>query len=129
MGETDPQRKTSVTFGLFTLPLPLFYHVSHRLLVRLYRPGFQLLEVTSENQGQPIIWQAAPDLQSQAEALDALFPGPFSELSRGSQSPAHREALLFGASEFDRLAAQAKDQERAEWWRERAKWLRERADE
>jgi hypothetical protein len=135
-GEISAQSKTSLTFGLLTLPpwMPAIYHISHPLVVRLYRPGFQLVEVTSENKGQPIRWQAAPDRESQAQVLESLFPGAYplsdtgDKVANGSQSPAHREALLFGASEYERLAAQANGSEK-DIYRSRAKWLHDLAEE
>jgi hypothetical protein len=50
-------------------------------------------------------WNPAPGLDAQERALDALLPPK--RLEPGSTSAAHREALLFGAAEYERLEATA----------------------
>lgn len=97
------QVKPSLSYGL-AYPLLVangLSHSSHTVAVRIYRPGYELVEIAS--------WQAPPDLRckrvddvfGQAHALDRLYSWP---LEPGSASEAHREALLFGATEYERLA-------------------------
>jgi hypothetical protein len=88
----------------------------------LYRPGFKLI---AEDGPTPLEWKHAEDLWAQVGALDQLFfPGRIDgghggipmncwvvvPLEPGSASPAHRKALLFGASEYERLAGLAMKQ-------------------
>jgi hypothetical protein len=121
VNEAPPQIKPSVTYGFAVLGFALNYLVQkdHTVAVRLYRPGYALVEVKPREHVDQINWTPATDLASQEEALDRLLP-PKDENSRkyssypssrqlrsGSTSSAHRTALLFGASEYDRLAESA----------------------
>ena len=116
-----PQTKVSATYGIFVLGIALNYPVfmSHSLAAKLYRPGYDLVELDSWNLPVRIAWKRAEDLKSQKRALDRLFlmdreaeatkpklwPFIGRSLSAGSESSAHRRALLFGASEYERLAS------------------------
>jgi hypothetical protein len=114
-----PRTKVSATYGIFVFGIALNYPVfiSHSLAMRLYRPGYELVELDSWDLPEKITWKPASDLQSQERALDRLFLrdekdalGPAQWpiishcLSPGSKSRAHRRALLFGASGYERLA-------------------------
>jgi hypothetical protein len=101
------QVKASLSFGILTLPpaMPGFYHWSHSVVLRLYRPGYELVEIKSWDRAAPVQWRQAADLESQEKALAALFP--VERLGGGKEEPAHRRALLFGAAEYERLAATA----------------------
>lgn len=76
-------------------------HCRESLAVKLYRPGYKLVAVESWDLPHQPQWRPTFNLEGQEQALDALFELP---LEAGSISAAHRQALLFGASEYDRLA-------------------------
>ena len=116
-----PRTKVSATYGIFVFGIALNYpvYVSHSLAMRIYRPGYELVELDSWDLPESITWKSVLDLHSQERALDHLFltnekaeraeaehwPLIGRCLSAGSASKAHRRALLFGASEYERLAA------------------------
>jgi hypothetical protein len=119
LGWTPPQIKVTGVVGIFVFGVALNYpiYVSQSVAARLYRPGYELVELDSWQFPRQVEWKMAPDLTSQENALDQLFlfpkggelrPATFFTTSRqlnpGSASAAHRRALLFGASEYDRLA-------------------------
>jgi hypothetical protein len=120
LGWTPPQIKVSGVVGIFVFGVALNYpiYVSQSVAARLYRPSYELVELDSWQLPRRVEWKMAPNLTSQEDALDQLFrfakggelrPATFnpisSQLNPGSASAAHRRALLFGASEYDRLAA------------------------
>jgi hypothetical protein len=121
--EVPAQLRPGVTSGLVVFGVAVNYVTctSHSLALRLYRPGYDLVEVASWQLNNRVTWHAAAHLAAQEEAVDSLFPldrgdksmGQESHrLANGSASPAHRQALLFGASEYDRLEhlVESKDQ-------------------
>jgi hypothetical protein len=95
--------------------------VSHSIRLCLYRPGFQLVEIHAWEDLDTASWQVAADLRAQKKALDDLisrsrdvppdrterivFDSETSRLAPGSVSEPHKNALLFLASEYDRLSA------------------------
>jgi hypothetical protein len=108
-------------------------HTSHVLMVRLYRPGYQTVEVKSWQKTGTVTWKVARDLAEQEQAVDDLLTtseyapsfrialegppgkaegkpardgGTFWALAPGSAARRHREALLFAIGEYERLAAQ-----------------------
>jgi hypothetical protein len=102
-GEVPWQLKASVSYSLL---FPLFVvnafeHSSHTLALRLYRPGYELVEIRSWEPTGPVVWKPVPDLEGGVLVLDRLFKG-----ACGS-----RAALLFGASEYERLAMTAGSRE------------------
>ena len=105
--EVHAQIKPSVRYGLVVIGIALNYlsYTTHSVALRLYRPGYELVEVRSWERGDQIEWRAAPGLSAQEIELDCLFP--FWSLEPGSESRAHRKALIFGASEYERLATNA----------------------
>jgi hypothetical protein len=111
---TPPQTRVSFDHGLIVLGVALNYRTltSHSVAVRLYRPGFRLVEIKPGDPADRATWEAATGLEAQEAALDNLFglKGERGRLEPGSASAAHREALLFGASEYDRLASLASAQ-------------------
>ncbi|MSQ94894.1 MAG: hypothetical protein EXR98_10120 [Gemmataceae bacterium] len=104
------------------------------LLVRAYRPGFQMIEVKAWEKSRELQWTPAPDLLAQEKAIDDLLADPAAPmpppmlgrdrgpemspswwemkdqkspalgLQPGSVSPSQRSALVFAASEYERLA-------------------------
>jgi hypothetical protein len=115
-GHVLPQARIGCDYGWYANFVALSYwkHTHQTMLVRLYRPGFQTIEVHSWDLGAEPTWTEAPDLADQEKAVDQLvscgtprrrplfnsrnIPAP------GSASPVHREALLFAAGEYERLA-------------------------
>ncbi|MCH8043983.1 MAG: hypothetical protein IID44_09730 [Planctomycetes bacterium] len=127
--EVAAQVKPSVTFGLVIIggALNFLTHTSHSVAVRLYRPGFELAELKSWERVNRIAWQPAADLDAREKVLDTLLP--LDQLEAGSEAATHRDALLFGAGEYDRLAAVAPSPEQRGRLREKAGHLRKRAKE
>jgi hypothetical protein len=77
-------------------PTGQFYYFSggsvHETLVRLYRPGYHLVELKSWDSTDTIDWRPAPDWHDQALALTGLLALPGSTLSstdaaRSAQGP------------------------------------------
>jgi hypothetical protein len=81
-------------------------HFRHDLSVILYRPGHATVRLRSNEDYGQVEWKPLPDVKDQlrelqwacsvARSTDGLMPG--------SASAGHRRALLFFASEFERLA-------------------------
>ncbi len=132
----------------------------HTLIVRLYRPGCETVEVGAWSLAHDVKWTGVADLAGQEKAIDRLVstrganlwqemaerrdeeePSPSPEVSReagceflaaGSKSPEHRKALLFAASEYERLAksapGDAASRPAADRMRKKAAWLRALAE-
>jgi len=127
--QIDQLIKPSLSQGWF-VSLLLFANgagcISHSVALQLYRPGFDLVEVESWDVPQRIEWRVAADLETQEKALDQLFKP---SLEPGSTAEAHRQALLFGADEYDRLAGCSPSGDSPKRLTEKAVRLRERANE
>ena len=133
-GSVPSQTGLSLDYGFYVIGIALNYpvHYGHSTLLRLYRPGYQLVEVRSWEAPGKVEWKPAPDPAAQEKAVDGLLAGPGTESPRaefaygrnadtlhsvrergwclrqlklGSASAGHREALLFAAAEYERLAA------------------------
>jgi hypothetical protein len=106
--EVPSQTKPSVSYGLVVIGVALNFitHTSHDLALRLYRPGYATIEVKSWERANLITWSRVTSLADQEKAVDDLFPHR-QELAAGSVSAEHRQVLLFGAAEYERLAASA----------------------
>jgi hypothetical protein len=89
----------------------------HTVQLRLYRPGYNLIEIQSWQAQADMEWQAVAGPAAQEKILDALLRPTgksswqgrdqawgFGQLDPGSVSGEHRHALLFAAAEYDRLA-------------------------
>jgi hypothetical protein len=121
-------------------------HTNRTARVRLYRPGFDLVELVSGDPPGEVKWEEVKDLLQEEKAIDALLspteqstwnrlheatqeePWCFAQLDPGSVSPAHRKALLFAAAEYERLAkglvlsgAGARCVAKAKWLQDHAK--------
>jgi hypothetical protein len=111
-----PEARLSATYGCYIFAVALNYPVftSHSIGLRLYRPGYELIELGSWESPPDLTWKRAPDLAAQERALDRLFlfdskvkdRASFDrcELAPGSASRAHRASLEFGTLEYERLA-------------------------
>ena len=139
--EVPSQVKASVQHGIVLIGV-----ISHRIresesvVVRLYRPGYELVEIGPWERTNRVEWKLAPDLAAQEKAVDYLFGGrqdgprrPFARYGcwqeKGSGSAAHRESLLFGASEYERLAQLPCSDEERETLAKSAKHMRTLAAE
>jgi hypothetical protein len=124
-GTVPPQVKAGVDTGIIMIGVALNYHFHYHngCHVRIYRPGFELVEFKSWQFGKPLEWKAARTLVEQEKAIDQLMakagtphnpaiPGEEQKqateipasLRPGSFSEQHKAALLFAASEYERLA-------------------------
>lgn len=126
-GAAPPQVQAGLDRGLF-IPVALVYHIHYHdgCHVRLYRPGFELVEFKSWQFGKQLEWKTALSLVDQEMAIDNLITScgtirgqltpswrgddhgdtwkPSAGLSPGSFSEQHKTALLFAATEYERLA-------------------------
>jgi hypothetical protein len=155
-GERLPaQSDFSLEYGFYVVGGALEYpvHWGKTLLVRLYRPGFETVELR-EGEEAKVGWMPALDLAAKERAIDDLLAEPayssFAQARRrsareqaggaapaesvpqslppGSRSAAHHAALVFTASEYDRLIVTAKPPEAdAERLRKKAAAVRARA--
>lgn len=86
----------------------------HGVTLRFYRRGYETIAFKPGEGMRELDWKRASDLESQIKAVDDLMRGPAPRKSQsitakqvlepGTKSAAHREALLFGATEYERLA-------------------------
>jgi hypothetical protein len=146
-GYVGGQGKTSVDGGFdWDLIAGAFTHqTSHTLRVRLYRPGFELIEIRSWQGTQGIQWKDAKGVVAWEKTLDRLLApseaapltqaaeNQFAHLEPGSASSQHQETLRFVAAEYERLATKldlddAEAEQACERCRAKAKCLRELAD-
>lgn len=109
--EVPGQVKASVQYGIVAIgPLTFRTREGASVALRLYRPGYELVEIRSWEGTNRVAWKPTADLLEQEKALDRLFAGVSSATGfgciqdKGSVSAAHHKALLFGASEYERLA-------------------------
>jgi len=130
-GWVSPQADVGCDYGWYWNCIALSYWKlkQHTVMVRLYRPGCQTVEVGAWDLPHEVKWTGVADLAGQEKAVDDLVcPGTadfwqdvlgqegggaarhgvvFRCLAAGSKSPEHRKALLFAASEYKRLAKAA----------------------
>ena len=119
--------KASVQYGIVVIGvLTLRVRESASVVVRLYRPGYDLVEIGPWEGTNRVEWKPTADLLAQKNAIDTLFPG---KQEAGSTSKTHREALLFGASEYERLAQLPCSDEKRETLAKSAKDMRTLAAE
>ena len=136
-----PQVDVSLEHGYWLWGgLRISEHVSHRLLVRLYRGGHRTIEVGSWQLFEPVRWARAQTLAEMEQAIDDLLAPPrdsdardglvsFDHLAPGSTNPRHREALQFGVGEYEAVAKIAGNDEAARTrLLDKARRLRERAE-
>jgi hypothetical protein len=162
-GEVDLEDKS---FLLRELPIPANGHVRgqtllttdfayfgvggaetdrHVVLIHLYRPGFELIEIAPWEKLNPVVWKKAADLSAQQKAVDDLLSARFAapktgwkarqrfasfQLASAKNHPEHKKALLFAIDEYERLALEVvPDHDEARdlrmHLRAKAHWLRE----
>jgi hypothetical protein len=152
-GSFDPQMKVAVDYGWLVACMALTYNSSthHTVLVRLYRPGYQTIELESWRKQERLQWTPAPTLQERELAIDGLVstwktmperlqneyaskgfvpprdPVVFRDLALGSTSPEHCFALDFAAGEYEQLLKEATDPDQRARLEEKAKALHQLA--
>jgi hypothetical protein len=109
----------------------------HAMRVRLYRPGYKLVELESWDSQDKISWQPAADWQAQELAVDNLVgcpvlrhptvPGPSKsrDVLQPPTTPEAKQALVFAAGEYERVAMQAPTPDEANRLRAKAQKLLE----
>ena len=102
-GDVPAQLRLSCTRGFLAFFVALNYCTWHQdtISVRLYRPGYEIVELKSWALFHEIQWKPAETIEAQSKAIDDLVAG---ELELGGVAKEHREALLFAAKEYKRLA-------------------------
>ncbi len=152
-GSFDPQVKVAVDYGwLFNcVAVILDSSTHHTIMVRLYRRGYQTLELESWRKEGPMQWTPAPSPAEREQAIDDLvstwktsparlqnkyafegFVPPresvvFRYLAPGSSGNAHRSALQFAANEYEQLHGEVGDAELRGRLQEKAQALRQLA--
>jgi hypothetical protein len=126
-GTTSPQLGVTFASGWRYVGVVNFTSSSteHGVTLRFYRPGYQTIAFKPGEGMRELEWREAPDLEAQIKAVDDLVRGSTLNNSKktitatqvlepGTKSAAQREALLFGASEYERLARDLTDAEERE---------------
>lgn len=116
------QTRASLDRGMFVIGIALNYHIRYHqgCHVRLYRPGYELVEFRSWQFGKQLVWTPTNSLEAEEKAIDDIIADYEPEgivasfrakqgglpwaLCKGSHSKAHKEVLLFVATEYERLA-------------------------
>jgi hypothetical protein len=145
LGVIPGQTKVGTAYGFYWNCIALTYskHVHRRVVVRLYRPGFETVELTFWNGAKPMAWKPAASIEEQERAVDELLAfesglliaeqqaedWSFLLIPPGSRSREHRETLLFAAGEFERLSRTRCAAETLRRLLDKADWLRRHADE
>ncbi len=134
-GRFNPQIKVSLDYGWFWNMIAAIYneHTHHTVMVRLYRPNYQTIEIDAWDKPGTVKWELARTLAEQEQAVDDLIstwdssrlamqhvytrtepprdPVVFRSLAPGSTSDEHQRALQFAASEYERLQRTTSDHE------------------
>jgi hypothetical protein len=152
-GSFDPQMKVAVDYGWLLNCMALNYTslTHHTVLVRLYRPGYQTLELESWRKDERLHWTPASAPQDREQAIDDLVstwktapeqlqnkhafegfvpprdPVIFRYLAPGSTSDEHGSALRFAAGEYEQLLRDVNDAGQRARLEEKAKTLRQLA--
>lgn len=117
------QGKVTFDSGFYWNLIAVTYaeRISHTIRLRLYRPGYDMLEIQPWQNEASLEWTAVRDVAAQEKVVDKLLRPTgtgawtqahkdqdwgFSQVDPGSVSAEHRHVLLFAASEYDRLAAE-----------------------
>jgi hypothetical protein len=136
-GTFPPQANLSLERGHYVFGVVLNYNVGrlHATRVRLYRPGYQLVELPAWSSNKDIVWRATTDWREQEKAIEDLIRWPTfttdghtvggGDLARTGIPEAARRALVFVATEYERVAALATNPEDATRLREKARRLAE----
>jgi hypothetical protein len=121
-GSIMGQGKLALDSGFYWNLIAVTYaqRTNHTIRVRLYRAGFDLLEIQPWQSEAGLEWTEVRALAAQEKIVDKLLRPTgagawtqahkddnwgFSQIEPGSVSPEHRPVLLFAASEYERLAS------------------------
>jgi hypothetical protein len=118
-GTVRGQTQLAVDYGMIWNCIALIFtkDTCHSVKLRLYRPGYELVEIDSWWAKSSVDWKPVTDSNGQEKALDDLMAAPslvskykhFLGIPSGSASDEHRRVLVFAAAEYERLAAQLPD--------------------
>jgi hypothetical protein len=140
-GTLLPQVRLAIDYGYYVAGIALNYNVGrvHTTRVRLYRPGYQLVELDSWALGDRIVWKEAVDAAAQETAIDDLLSptsatGIAERLYRKpGNAEVHRlpmtafdddmEPLYFAVFEYEHVATLATSAVEAERIHEKAREL------
>jgi hypothetical protein len=120
-GSFPPQTQLSLERGYYVLGVALNYNVArlHTVSMRLYRPGFQPVELTSWDSADKVQWQPAKDWVAQEKALGELLRRPamtaygvahymkHSDVSPDAGLSLSKPVADFVAAEYERVATLA----------------------
>jgi hypothetical protein len=111
-----PQAQLSLERGVYVLG-PLNFNMGrlHTTRVRLYSPGYQLVELESWCSTDKVRWQLASDWNACEKAIDDLLRHPTltagprdrKQLPKVSASSATMRVFVFAAGEYEKLIADA----------------------
>jgi hypothetical protein len=125
-GVAPPQLQAGLDRGIIIIGVALNYHFHYHdgVHVRLYRPGYELVQFKSWEFGKKVTWTRCSDLVGRERAIDELLAAPgtvsWCQMSRHKEekswgvpgalrsaaySKKHRAALEFIGAEYERLAA------------------------
>lgn len=97
------QTRCGLNWGAYACLLgldPFLDQEKHSLRVRLYRPGYQTVEILPWDL-KPVTWKEAATLEEQEEAIAKLLE--FEAMPDDERAMQHRRVLLFAAQEYERL--------------------------
>jgi hypothetical protein len=118
-----PQFKAGTDYGFVIIGVALNYvtRSSDSLAMRIYRPGFETVEIRTWERVNGVTWIPATTHGAQEAALDKLLP---SGCEREPRTEANKKALEFVAGEYDRLATGTADGEQRKRLEDKARKLR-----
>jgi hypothetical protein len=101
-GDLPGQLQVSCTRGFLAFFVALNYCTWHQdtLSVRLYRSGYETVELKAWMFGKDVQWKPVASVADRCKAIDDLMAG---NLEPGGVSKEHKTALLFAAGEYKRL--------------------------
>jgi hypothetical protein len=137
-GSFPAQTRFSLERGVYLATVPLGFNVGrrHATRVRLYRPGYQVVEVPAWGSAAGARWVPAADWLAQERAVDDLLHRPTVSAGAGAfaragssswdgqlpevGAPQTARVLVFAAAEYERVALLAPTPEDAACLREKA---------
>jgi hypothetical protein len=140
-GLLPPQVGFSVDYGYYVVGIALNYNVGHihSTRLRLYRPGYQLVELDSWALADHVVWKGATGVAAQEKAIDDLMTVTslscseeiwlkFWNVGEHQHLPSaafgdDKEPLRFAAAEYQRVATLAPNAAEAERIRNKAREL------
>ena len=117
-----PHGRVTFDYGYYVFGVAVNFPVDrvHVTRLRLYRPGYELVELDSWQPVRDVRWSAAATPVAQEKAIDDLLRpltlngmakwqvegrhDPLGSLPPGSKSAAYRDVLLLAAAEYERVA-------------------------